>query len=85
MSDSQLIPILGVGLVVIGLFFSLFAPRQDRRRLRRAVVVFTVGTLILVVDYLVKNADTLAQIQPQWALVLLAIGFILFQLARLRA
>ena len=85
MRDSQLIPILGVGLVVIGLFFSLFAPRRDRVRLRRAVVVFTVGTLILVVDYLVRNADTLAQFQPQWALVLLAIVFILFQLARLRA
>ena len=78
-----MIPIFGIGFMLIGTLFSLLLPKGDRRH-TRAIAVFVLGAVILVTDYLFKNPDLVEQIQAEWVAILLGIVFVFIQALKRR-
>ena len=78
---ASVFPILGIGMMLIGILFSLMYSKGDTRH-NRAMGVFAMGAVIVLAGWLIKNPDSLRQVENQLALALLGVIFAFIQMLK---
>ena len=80
---SQILPTLGIGMMLIGTLFGIIYPRKDPRH-NRAMGVFVMGAAIVLAGWLIKNPDALRETENQLALALLGLVFVFIEALKRR-
>ncbi len=80
--EDNLLPIIGIGAMLIGTLFLLLSSEREPGQRRRATIVFVMGAAVTVADYFFKNPDALDEAQTQ--IVGLLLGVLFAFLAALR-
>jgi hypothetical protein len=76
---TTILPILGIGMMLIGILFGILYPRRDPRH-NRANGVFVMGAVVLLAGWLIKNPSALRETENQLAVALLGVIFAFVQL-----
>ena len=80
---SELLPTIAIGMMLIGILFSIFLPRQDPRH-SRALAVFVLGSAILLAGWLMRNTLVLEELESKISLILLSVIFAFVQIVKRR-
>lgn len=73
--SSSLVPIIAIGMLLIGALFALISPKGSSR-FNRGQTVFVIGAVILVSNWLIRNPSALAEIETQLAMALIGLVFV---------
>ena len=79
----RLLPILGIGMMLIGTLFGIIYPSRDPRH-DRAMRVFVMGAVIVLSAWLVTNPQALRETENQLALALLGLIFAFIEVLKHR-
>ena len=70
--QNEFIPIVCLGVMLIGALFSMFYPKTDARR-HRATAVFALGAAVLLANWLMQDQSVLLTLRENIGWVLLGV------------